>query len=74
MNRSLHTIFQIRKVTSQFMRCQAAFLVQFRMGHIPLQKYLHKIGKVKSARCPVWKNEDETIHHFLLMCPAYTMQ
>ena len=30
---------------------QAAMLVQLRMGHIPLRKYLHRIGKASSPMC-----------------------
>jgi len=64
----------VTKIMSQLPRHQAALLVQFRVGHIPLQKYLHKVGKAESARCHADKPEDEMVHHFLLMCPAYTMQ
>ena len=61
-----------RKVMFPLTRHQATLLVHFRTGHISLQKYLYKIRKVNSARCPMCKYEDETMHHFLLICPAYT--
>jgi len=65
---------RFKKTTLSLMRHQAALLVQLRMGHVPLQKYLYKIGKVNSARCPMCKDRDETMHHFLIACPAYTVQ
>ena len=65
---------RFRKTTLSLTRCQATLLVQLRMGHVPLQKYLYKIGKVDSARCPTCKDGDKTVHHFLIACPVYTVQ
>lgn len=40
-------------------------------GHAPLNKHLHRIGKIESPYClHCWQTE-ETVHHFLLLCPFY---
>jgi ribonuclease HI len=52
-----------RKVSSQ--------IVQLRISHAPVNQYLKQIGKVDSARCPACRAEQETIEHFLLLCPSY---
>ncbi|KAG2072429.1 hypothetical protein BDR04DRAFT_1013692, partial [Suillus decipiens] len=46
-------------------------LVQLRTGHIALNKYLKCIRKSPTARCPKCEVHDESVHHFLLVCPAY---
>ena len=33
--------------------------------------YLFRIGTAKLARCPACWTNNETLHHFLLWCPAY---
>ena len=65
---------KFRKTTDQLSRRQAALLIQLRTGHIPLHKHLHRIGKVKSPRCPACISDDESVHNYLLMCPAYAIQ
>ena len=45
--------------------------MQLRMDHIPLAKYLFHIGKILSPMCPAFEETSETVHHFLLHCPAY---
>ncbi|KAF8871382.1 hypothetical protein CPB84DRAFT_791922 [Gymnopilus junonius] len=42
-----------------------------RTGHAPLAKHLHRIGKVESPRCPCCRQEEETVHHYLIWCPAH---
>ena len=51
--------------TSQLTRAQASILMQLRTGHILLNYFLHKIGKVDSPTC---QTTDETVHHYLLDC------
>src|SRR5882724_6382803 len=51
---------------------QAAILIQLRTGHIPLRKHLHRIGKVNSPMCRTCPSQRETVHHFLMTCPAYS--
>jgi hypothetical protein len=52
-----------RKASSQ--------IAQLRLSHAPVNQYLKRIGKVDSARCPACGAEQETIEHFLLLCPSY---
>jgi len=60
---------------TQGLECwQASFLVQLRTGHVPLQKHLHRIGKVESPVCPACRTGDGTVYHYLMVCPAYTIQ
>src|SRR5882724_11157396 len=47
-------------------------LIQLRMGHIPLRKHLHRIGKANSPMCQTCSSQRETVHHFLMTFPAYT--
>ena len=67
-------LLRFRKTMSQLLRHQAILLVQFRRGHVPMQKYLYRIGKAESSKCPTCKTDDKTVHHLLLMCPAYMEQ
>ncbi|TFK18195.1 hypothetical protein FA15DRAFT_555318, partial [Coprinopsis marcescibilis] len=46
-------------------------LAQMGMGHIALEEYLHRIGKVPSPLCQGWQTEAETATHFLFQCPKY---
>jgi len=41
------------------------------LGHAPLNKHLHRIGKAESPLCPHSQHAEETIHHFLISCPFY---
>lgn len=54
-------------------RRHANLLLQFRTNHIPLQAYLARIGKTPSATCPTCGDTPETVHHYLLACPAYSL-
>ncbi|KAG0696252.1 hypothetical protein DFH29DRAFT_758338, partial [Suillus ampliporus] len=50
-------------------------IFQLRTGHIALNKYLKQIAKSQTtARCLACKNHDESVHHFILVCPAYADQ
>ncbi|KDR70527.1 hypothetical protein GALMADRAFT_37353, partial [Galerina marginata CBS 339.88] len=46
-------------------------IYQLRTGHAPLAKHLHRIGKIDSPQCPCCRQEEETVHHFLIRCPAH---
>jgi len=46
-------------------------IAQFRLGHMPINQYLKRIGRVDSARCPACRDGEETAEHFMLRCPAY---
>ena len=43
------------KLVTELSQMQTSILTQFRKGHIPLQKYLHQIGKTSSPVCPACK-------------------
>ena len=59
-------------------RNQHNAVIQLRIGHIPLQAYLHKIKKADSEDCPAClshgRHTAETVHHYLFDCPAYRAQ
>jgi hypothetical protein len=50
---------------------QASLLIQFRMGHLALNNYLHRITKSNTQRCPSCWHEEETTHHYLFDCPTW---
>ena len=52
-------------------RRHISVLVQLRTGHAPLNHHLARIGKVPSPACARCGAAYETVHHYILMCPAY---
>ena len=50
---------------------QSSLLFQLRVGHAPLNAYLHRFKKVESARCPACGYKRENVDHFMLKCPKY---
>ncbi|RPD65955.1 hypothetical protein L227DRAFT_127298 [Lentinus tigrinus ALCF2SS1-6] len=44
-----------------------------RTGHIPLQTYFERIGKALSSTCPTCGDAAETVAHYLLTCPTYSL-
>ncbi|KAJ7271397.1 hypothetical protein B0H12DRAFT_1003869, partial [Mycena haematopus] len=46
-------------------------LLQLRTGHVPLAKHLHRIRKADSPICPLCRQADESVAHFLLHCPHH---
>ncbi|KAI8970558.1 hypothetical protein BD414DRAFT_427761 [Trametes punicea] len=58
-------------LTANIPRRHANLLIQFRTNHVPLQTYLHRIGKAADAVCPTCRQEPETIPHYFLACPTY---
>ena len=65
-----------RKLQNGLTREQASVVIQIRCGHIPLNVYLHRIGKTASQICQKCNNGEEgvpeTVKHFVFECPAYT--
>ncbi|KAG2341733.1 hypothetical protein BDR05DRAFT_887701, partial [Suillus weaverae] len=39
-------------------------------GHALLNKHLNRINRSPTPKCPNC-NKEETMHHFLIACPAY---
>lgn len=62
------------KITKSMKRRQAALLIQLRLGHIPLNKYLHRIGKIDRASCPACGAAEETVQHYIADCPKYARE
>ena len=60
-----------RKLVKGMSQVQASLLMQFRAGHIPLNKYLHRIGRSSTPECTACKQGEETVHHYLLDCIAW---
>jgi hypothetical protein len=55
---------------------QSSLLFQICSNHLPLNNYLHKIGKASFKRCDrCWRRRrveaTETVTHFLFECPAF---
>src|SRR6266481_4554490 len=55
--------------TDELTRAQASMLMQLRMRHIPLNQFLHQIGKIDSLLCLACASVEETIHHYIFDCP-----
>ena len=49
----------------------ASRIFQLRVGHVPLNAYLHRFKCVDNPRCPACGHPRETAEHFLLQCPNY---
>lgn len=45
-------------------------ITQIITGHAPTNHYLHKIGKTSSNTCRLCEEEDETVEHIIIRCPA----
>ena len=68
-----------RKRTDFLTRVQCSLLFQIRSNHLPLNCYLHRIGKLPSKRCDsCWRRYStetpETVTHFLFECPAFNYE
>jgi len=59
------------KLTKPLRRKQSSILYQLWTGHIPLAKHLHRFKKAESPECPCCHQEEETVHHYLIRCPAH---
>jgi len=49
----------------------ASTIAQLRITHMPLNSYLKRCKRTGSSRCPACGAENESISHFLLICPSY---
>jgi len=61
-------------ITATLPRRHSSLLFQFRSGHAPLNKHLFRIARAQTAICPNCNDAQESVHHFLIKCPAYTRQ
>ena len=46
----------------------ASAVMQLRLTHFLLNRYLKRIGRVNNARCLAYEKDKEDITHFLLRC------
>lgn len=49
----------------------ASLIYQLRVGHAPLNSYLHQFKKVESAQCPACGAKCKMTEHFILHCLKY---
>ena len=49
----------------------ASTIFQLRVGHVPLNRYLHRFKITDSAQCPACGHLKEKPEHYLLHCPKY---
>ena len=61
-------------ITANLPRRHSSLLFQLRSGHAPLNKHLFRIARSQSAMCPQCNSAQESVHHFLLTCPAFIRQ
>ena len=57
--------------SSEMSREAASRLFQLRVGHVPLNQYLHRFKRVDNPRCPACGHPNETVEHFIIQCPKY---
>jgi ribonuclease HI len=67
------------KCRDNLSRAQASILFQLRTEHIPLNKYLHRIKRSETDKCPSCLQipgqlRKETVQHLLFECRAYRTQ
>jgi ribonuclease HI len=58
------------ELTEKLSRSEASLILQLRTGHAPLNKHLHRFKRADSPMCPACGREEETVHHFVITCPA----
>lgn len=61
----------IRRLLHDRPRYQTSTITQLRIGHIPLNKHLHRVGKSDTPLCPACERRPETVRHFLMECPCF---
>ena len=59
------------KLVKGLSRKKASILFQLRSGHTLLRVHLFRIKQADSPRCEWCKGADETVHHYLMVCPAH---
>ena len=59
------------KLVANLDRTQTSILMQLRMEHVPLNKYLHRINKIDSPNCLTFQQGKESVHHYLFDCMTW---
>ena len=62
---------KFQKLMVECSRAQVSLIIQLRMGHVPLNAYLHRISKTDQPLCSFCKRGDETVHHYLFDCTTW---
>ena len=52
-------------------RKTASLIFQLRVGHAPINQYLHRFKKVDNPQCLACGHPTETAEHIILHCPSY---
>ena len=47
------------------------WIARLRTGHSSLNGYLKRFNIIDDAKCPGCGITDETVHHFLMVCPKH---
>jgi hypothetical protein len=58
------------KLVKDWPQPHSSILLQLHTRHTPLKQHLHRIGKANLPLCPHCQEQEETVEHFLLACPA----
>ncbi|QRV96299.1 Reverse transcriptase from transposon X-element protein [Ceratobasidium sp. AG-Ba] len=59
--------------TAHLNRSQTTLLFRTITGHVQLQAHLHVLRLVDSPACQAWGEAKESVSHFVLYCPKYTV-
>ncbi|KAJ8468306.1 hypothetical protein ONZ45_g17291 [Pleurotus djamor] len=62
------------KQVGDWRKNRVSIITQLRTRHIPLNLYLHRIGRAETPWCPHCPRKRETVFHFLKECPAYSRE
>ncbi len=62
------------KLVAPLPRRNTSLLIQLRTGHAPLNHHLHRIGRATTQRCQGCGAAKETVQHFILQCPKFSLQ
>ena len=59
------------KLMKDISKAQASILFQLHSKHVPLHRYLYRIGKADSPLCMLCRHGEETVHHYLFDFPTH---
>ncbi|QRV80016.1 Reverse transcriptase from transposon X-element protein [Ceratobasidium sp. AG-Ba] len=59
--------------TAHLNRSQATLLLRIVTGHVQIQAHLHILRLVNSPICQAYGEAKETVSHFVLFCPKYSV-
>ena len=59
------------KLMTPLTKRPASLITQLKTKHIPLANYLFRIDKALSPICLSCQQDEESIHHYILHCPAH---